>query len=694
MSETICSSCFSTNKASAKFCRKCGSKISSITTQPTGLTCPNCNAGVPENAKFCRKCGSKVTQSPKKSSKTCSNCSAPAPSTAKFCRKCGTPFIEQVAERKQPQHTCPKCNASIPPNAKFCKKCGHNLQAPGIKRTNKQAVSQQRRSRPQPQRNQPKKAITKSLLAEMQEFASESHVDLDQMAFTRHRTKLLTDLENLSIDLDRIITKLERPARYNYRDLVSATALREEIKHKRREGQKYNIPQDVVNELDDLEQRYFDVEMNVLEYYTEMVTAPEVLELRREYYELAKVHTRERAEFVRFELMNTNINKMEDLLEEIIEHSLNIPDLSHSINFAKGWDYELRKMLEQFDQASAKLSQELDDSKEPEFQETEFQSHLTSLRYAFTKDGNTMESLLNLLEGLPRPLNDFRRIVTSKEEKELNDIKQISSRYVNLLKTYKQSMHDIINEIGYQKIRDFQPVVEDASLPVTGALSFENKYLSEDVDEVFDHLQRLELEDKTKGDHDDLQPIAPLQDLKDLSLDTTIQELTEIEELQPLGDFNVDLHDQNITTIMKNAFPLTDIENDAGEYVISFKYGGIKEYRIKQEADQFKVKAIKPGYYNDFEKVSLESSEEYDYSMMNPFEFIDVETSPTYLVDKLSTRHSIGVKLLKIAGYKNLFLTKHDNELHMKLIIQFLHEENLMAAIDLMKEIDTVINSI
>lgn len=51
----ICSQCGTENKATARFCRYCGSKLE------LKRTCPACGSEAGENAKFCKKCGTKLT---------------------------------------------------------------------------------------------------------------------------------------------------------------------------------------------------------------------------------------------------------------------------------------------------------------------------------------------------------------------------------------------------------------------------------------------------------------------------------------------------------------------------------------------------------------------------------------------------------------------------------------------------------
>jgi hypothetical protein len=80
------------------------------------MNCPNCNTEA-GSGKFCRSCGSPLT-SPKKI--VCSGCGTEILSTAKFCAKCGT----RVAAVEPAGRTCTKCNAPLEPDAKLCNSCG------------------------------------------------------------------------------------------------------------------------------------------------------------------------------------------------------------------------------------------------------------------------------------------------------------------------------------------------------------------------------------------------------------------------------------------------------------------------------------------------------------------------------------------------------------------------------------------
>ncbi|WP_261809803.1 zinc ribbon domain-containing protein [Levilactobacillus humaensis] len=80
--EVICPNCHAANKADAKFCASCGTKL--------GKECPNCHAAVGLDTKFCPNCGTDLN--PKPEEKTCPDCQNVVSADTKFCPNCGHAF--------------------------------------------------------------------------------------------------------------------------------------------------------------------------------------------------------------------------------------------------------------------------------------------------------------------------------------------------------------------------------------------------------------------------------------------------------------------------------------------------------------------------------------------------------------------------------------------------------------------------
>ena len=107
------------------------------------MICNKCNKEILDTAKFCPKCGAKVTDTvdvildavPESQVKTCPVCEAENSLSAKFCRVDGH-VLSSVEHQKEPQQEseqssegplCPVCGTGNSPNAKFCKKDGTPL---------------------------------------------------------------------------------------------------------------------------------------------------------------------------------------------------------------------------------------------------------------------------------------------------------------------------------------------------------------------------------------------------------------------------------------------------------------------------------------------------------------------------------------------------------------------------------------
>ncbi|WP_338207644.1 double zinc ribbon domain-containing protein [Lactiplantibacillus paraxiangfangensis] len=80
--EVVCPNCKAVNKAGAKFCVSCGTKL--------GKECPNCHAAVGLDTKFCPECGTDLNPKPKEV--TCPDCQKVVSADTKFCPNCGHAF--------------------------------------------------------------------------------------------------------------------------------------------------------------------------------------------------------------------------------------------------------------------------------------------------------------------------------------------------------------------------------------------------------------------------------------------------------------------------------------------------------------------------------------------------------------------------------------------------------------------------
>lgn len=105
MSTTSCPACHTINHLSARFCRGCGSVMTTHTAQADAHLA---------------------------SLRICAHCNTRCAAAAKFCRGCGEIFADTATQDEglPPDplaglHACPECTEPSPPNVKYCKACGY-----------------------------------------------------------------------------------------------------------------------------------------------------------------------------------------------------------------------------------------------------------------------------------------------------------------------------------------------------------------------------------------------------------------------------------------------------------------------------------------------------------------------------------------------------------------------------------------
>jgi len=89
-----CRSCGATNKQGSKFCKHCGSSLS------TSYACPRCHfENLPDSA-YCTQCGTRLSfqKKPKGTQKRCQSCGYPNDIEAIYCSCCNQKIAEDSGE--------------------------------------------------------------------------------------------------------------------------------------------------------------------------------------------------------------------------------------------------------------------------------------------------------------------------------------------------------------------------------------------------------------------------------------------------------------------------------------------------------------------------------------------------------------------------------------------------------------------
>jgi hypothetical protein len=108
---------------------------------PTPLVCAGCGHGNAAAAKFCVRCGTRLTSAADpQGTRRCPNPTCGAPVTtadARFCAKCGTALPLEAAGPRRDQDAgaaatqeCLMCHRSVPTGKTFCTGCGSRLPPP------------------------------------------------------------------------------------------------------------------------------------------------------------------------------------------------------------------------------------------------------------------------------------------------------------------------------------------------------------------------------------------------------------------------------------------------------------------------------------------------------------------------------------------------------------------------------------
>lgn len=123
----ICSACNAAIAEGVKFCSKCGARAVVLSAEISGIRCPQCGTENTANAKFCKKDGYRLDSVTEKTENTAKPViSAPVAEAPK------EPVISKVVSQKNSPASdsvvCPQCGTENVANAKFCKKDGYALQ--------------------------------------------------------------------------------------------------------------------------------------------------------------------------------------------------------------------------------------------------------------------------------------------------------------------------------------------------------------------------------------------------------------------------------------------------------------------------------------------------------------------------------------------------------------------------------------
>jgi predicted amidophosphoribosyltransferase len=715
MGNKICERCFSENRAAANFCRRCAQPFSKkkpvVYKQPSDvIICKSCNRSLLKMAKFCNRCGAQIksTQSSQ-------------PQTIKFTQ-------EKFA-------SCPVCNKNIPSNAKFCRSCGHRIvskepvttsfvrnhqkQTPSNSQKLTREVSNinQRKTSPsnrkvmtQSNENQnnsqtglnsesnkrsdgkrsqrrtvkdekvkPNPSIHQRISAEVNNMVTTS---ADALRIKRNQDRIKANLKALIQDAYYDINRLKNPTNYSYKELIDLQEIIVSIDAYEKEAKEFKLQTDLFKSIRELNEEFYDIELIILEHYTEFVADEEFLNIKSKFKESQSkyneiIHHRE----LSYKLKD-HLKLIDMKVDKIIELFDTVPEKINRIKYAKGWNYELRQAIEailDYREIIIEIKEELsfDAGSLGEVMQT-----MGKINSSVDDDSTVTEfkELLNILKGnLPEGIDKISHIIA--ENYRIN--KQFEKDYSKLLDDYMDKMQEIIDDIGYNKIRDFQAAYEDPDTPVIGDMSLD---YSEDT-----ILDSPELEEEVEEGA--LKPLATLRTLKLLKEPIQLIELKPLSTIKELNEFSIDLNESEVNNTIQTVFPNATIYYMNEKYDIQLSYGNIREFTLSNEEDKFQIVATKKNYTNEFVKVSIES--EAEFSIQAEYdEIIDIETTPTMISDKIYSQNYLLDSFLQINGYKNMFWTKHGNELQIKLVFNEFSENNLQQIVGLIQVLDSIVNTI
>ena len=635
----------------------------------------------------------------------CTKCNARCYKGARYCKKCGDSLTNQQSSHKE----CRSCSSRLKLGSKFCVKCGTkvkqfqplsgNIIEKKIMKVSKPIIKQS-------------KSINKIIFQATDKF---TNITLSERRKEIRARSLLTKEVQ---DLEHLESRLQKETRHGRDSLKFIDKELQDIQEKLDSPSIKKVDKELIIRSKKIMHKAVNMKITILSNLTAGISDSIIDKLRSRW------------------IKNTNdlelINKKLDAIEKIKSNSrLILDDLTTLLNLIskiKNKEITLKNALSYETKLIEIIVDTINNFRElkknisgiPNLYGINLSSPylkyglklIEAINYDKISGGKiTLTVLKKLIEKTALEKINFEKQLEDHNNHENLALEEASAQRKDIKNPYLEAMYNLIHKFSdsqlrakKRKSRKLKAMEIRKELPELKEKYPHLKMVKKDrkpTPEIMKHSLHSNIPKSSSFSKKDIKhhqengllPLAPLQDLKELNKSMALENPHKISSRSPVKQGGVEI---DIGVLIKDLFFSSEILEETSS-AIRFNYavGSLFEYDLHIKGEIYELTTTKKGFWGILEKIKLESANDYNYNIQNPYSLIELSFSPEEVEQRLIRKTSLGDKFLKINGYKNLYLKNlGKNMVQIKIGFEQLNRKNLRNLFEFLRTLDSALNSL